>query len=182
MDAKFKIPLILQAVLFLIPLNIYVIGDWIGTGIQTMFFRYQETEAGNGFILLNREIGFVLNGIITGRSAISLVISFVGIALLVIATVLMIYAYTKKNPAFVRYASFLNIGGGILFAISVFIMYGLFLNGPAGIAIPFGIPVLFIIGYWQYRLAADLPENKIENDEEKLGENPEIPEEKAKEN
>ena len=31
---KYKISLLLQCLVFLIPINIYVIGDWLGTGVQ----------------------------------------------------------------------------------------------------------------------------------------------------
>ena len=44
---KFKISLLLQCLVFLIPVNIYVIGDWLGTGVQWVLFRYQQTYLGN---------------------------------------------------------------------------------------------------------------------------------------
>jgi hypothetical protein len=68
--SKFTIPSIPQILLFLIPLNIYIIGDWMGSGVQTLFFRYLQTNSGNSFIPLNREMALVFKGLISGiRSA-----------------------------------------------------------------------------------------------------------------
>jgi hypothetical protein len=151
MSSRLKIPLILQILPLLIPLNIYVIGDWMGSGIQTLFFRYQQTNIGNSLILLNREIGFVLNGTLTGKSANASVIWSLGVILICIATLVMIYSYLQKEPPFIRYSAFLNAGGALLFTIAIIIQYGITLNGPAGIAIPVGIPILLVISYVQYR-------------------------------
>lgn len=161
--SKFKIPLILQCLLFLIPLNIYVIGDWMGSGIQALFFRYQQTNIGNSLIYLNREMGFVLNGTLTGKSAYASVIWCIGVVLICIAMLVMIYAYLKKEPLFVRYTAFLNAGGALLFALAVVIQYGIFLNGPAGIAIPLGIPVILGVAYLQYQWD---PETRVDDDEQ----------------
>jgi hypothetical protein len=160
MMQKFRIPLILQALVFLIPLNIYVIGDWIGSGIQTMFFRYHQTNVGNGVIFLNREMGYVLAGIVTGKSAYALAIWGFGVVLICIATLVMIYAYFLEEPAFIRYSAFLNAGGALLFTVAVVIQYGIFLHGPAGIAIPFGIPVILGIAYLQYPGSPVIPDDK----------------------
>lgn len=148
---KFKIPLILQCLLFIIPLNIYVIGDFLGSGIQTLFFRYHQTNVGNGFIFLHREIGFVLSGTLTGKSVYASVVWCMGVALICIATLVLISAFVRKEPLFIRCSALLNAGGAVLFTIAVIIQYGILLNGPAGIALPFGIPVILGVAYWQYR-------------------------------
>jgi hypothetical protein len=148
---NYKIPSTLQILLFLIPLNIYVIGDWIGSGIQTLFFRYQQTNIGNSIILLNREISFVFNGILSGKSAIATIVWCMGVAFICIATMVIIYANIQEDPKFIRYCAILNIGGAILFSLAIFIQYGIMLHGPAGIAIPFGIPVILGAAFLQYR-------------------------------
>ena len=75
---KFKISLLLQCLVFLISINIYVIGDWLGMGVQWALFRDQQTYLGNSLILVTREITYVLNGTISGRSAISLILWAIG--------------------------------------------------------------------------------------------------------
>jgi len=154
MEAK-KIPLALQVLIFLIPLNIYIIGDWMGSGIQTLFFRYNQTNIGNSLIFLNREIYFITSGIVTGKSAFASAFWLIGVALVCIATILVIYAYFRNKPEFIRYCVCFNIGGAIIFSLSIIIQYGITLNGPAGFAIPFGIPVILGVAYFQYRYVAD---------------------------
>lgn len=165
--SKLKIPLIIQALLFLIPLNIYIIGDWMGSGIQTLFFRYMETNIGNSLIFLNREIYFLTSGLVTGKSAFASAFWLIGVALICIATILVIYAYFHAKPEFIRYCAWFNIGGAILFSLSLIIQYGVTLNGPAGFAIPIGIPVILGVAYFQYRYATD---EMAEDDDEEEGE------------
>ena len=153
MTSEKKIPLILQILIFLIPVNIYVIGDWLGTGIQFLFFRYQQTNLGNGFILLNREIYFVFSGILKGRSAFSTIFFTAGVACIIIATVLILYGYMQEEPGY-RKSAIINCAAALAFVIAVFLQYGIFLHGPSGIDIPFGIPIILIIAIWQYRLSS----------------------------
>lgn len=159
MISRSKIPLILQIFLFLIPMNVYVIGDWIGAGIQWIFLRYIQAIGKNGIILLYREIGFVISGVLSGRSAIASLLWAAGAALIIIATILIIYGTVKTDSTFIKKAAFVNIAGAVLFALSVFLQYGILLHGPAGIAIPFGIPVLLIIAFWQYRISCSMKDD-----------------------
>lgn len=152
---KFQVPLILQSLIFLIPLNIYIIGDWMGSGIQTLFFRYNQTNMGNSLIFLNREILFIASGIITGKSSLASFFWLIGVSLICIATILVVYAYFQKDMAYLRYCSFVNVSGAILFTLSILIQYGLTLNGPAGIAIPLGIPIILGVAFYQYKIAAE---------------------------
>ena len=148
---KFKISLLLQCLVFLIPVNIYVIGDWLGTGVQWLLFRYQQTYLGNSLILITREITFVLSGTIGGRSAVSITLWAIGVLLFIIATFLVILANVKKDFPLIKKASFFTIAGGIIIAVSVLFQYGFLLNSPSGFALPVGIPIILIIGWWMYQ-------------------------------
>ena len=53
---RFKIPLILQCLIFLIPLNLYMWGDWLLVNIQWALFRYQQSQYGNSLILGHKDI------------------------------------------------------------------------------------------------------------------------------
>ncbi len=94
---KYKISLLLQCLVFLIPINIYVIGDWLGTGVQWALFRYQQTYLGDSLILVTRGITYVLNGTIGGMSGISLVLWATGALLFIIALILVILANIKED-------------------------------------------------------------------------------------
>jgi hypothetical protein len=173
MNAKSKIPLILQIFIFLIPMNVYVIGDGIGTGIQWLFFRYHVTNSGNSIVFLHREIGFVVSGLLTGKSAIASVLWAAGAILVIAATILVIYSLVKTDPAVLKKTAFINIAAAILFLLSVFVQYGILFHGPAGIAIPFGIPVLLIIAWWQYRISCTMDDDSNKDAENSGNENPE---------
>ncbi|MGD0081321.1 MAG: hypothetical protein ABSB80_11830 [Methanoregula sp.] len=150
MTPRFRIPLILQIFLFLVPMNIYVIGDGIGSGIQWLLFRYTSTSMGNGFIFLSREIGFVGSGILSGRSALSTGIWALAAAIIVIATILAIYAYLVGEPSYIRFSAILNFSTAVLLILAIVLQYGISLNGPSGISVPLGIPVILIVAIVQY--------------------------------
>jgi len=166
---KFKISLILQCLVFLIPINMYVIGDWLGTGVQWALFRYQQTYLGDSLILVTRFVTLVLNGTISGRSAISLILWAVGVLLFIIATILVILANSSKDPSLVKKASLITIAGGIIIAISIPVQYGILLTGQSGFAIPVGIPVILIIGWWMYSSMNDSDDRDNAPEEESSG-------------
>ncbi len=63
---RFKLSLIFQCLIFLIPLNIYMWGDWILVNVQWAFFRYQQSPYGNSLILGYKDMLYILNGQSTG--------------------------------------------------------------------------------------------------------------------
>jgi hypothetical protein len=162
MISRFRISLILQAAVFLIPMNIYVIGDWIGAGVQWVFFRYIQFQERGGILLLHHEIGLILSGILTGKSAFASILWAAGVILVVTATLLIVYGTARTDPGMIKMGAFGDLGGAVFFLFSVILQYGISLNGPAGMTIPFGITVLFVIAYWQYRISCmieDVPDN-----------------------
>ncbi len=151
MTHRFRIPLILQIFIFLIPMNMYVIGGGIGSGIQWLFFRYYSTYVGDGFVILPREVGLVFSGLLSGRSAISTGVWTLAVAIIVLATILAIYAYLEERESSIRLSALLNIGAGTLLILATMLQYGIFLSGPAGSTIPVGTIVVFIVAVIQYR-------------------------------
>ena len=154
---RFRIPLVLQIAIFLIPMNVYVIGDWMGAGIQWVFLRFIQFSGKNSIVLLPRELGMILSGSLSGKSAFASIIWAVGAVLIIVATVLIISGAVKTNPDLLRKVAFVNTGAAVLFVLSTVFQYGILLHGPAGISIPFGILVLLIIAYWQYQIACTSP-------------------------
>jgi hypothetical protein len=150
---RFRFCLAVQFLLFLIPVNIYVVGDWLGAGVQWILVRYQQTYLGTSIIPVTKDITYLLHGTISGRSGIALGLWDFGTLLVITATILVISAYTSEDFSLVKKASLITIAGGILLAISDLIQYGIWLNGPSGFVIPLGIPFILIIGGWMYRMA-----------------------------
>jgi hypothetical protein len=169
-----KIRIILQALPLVIPLNIYMFGDWLGTGLQWALVRYQQSYLGTSIIPLNRDLTYVLSGIMTGRSGVSIVLWFSAALLLMVTLALVLYN-PSVNDAFRyrRFAPHLTILAGILFLFSCMFQYGISLYGVAGFSIPLGIPVIILIGYWTYRMdCADVPADAGEVAQEEPAELP----------
>jgi len=152
-DRRFLlIPLLL---LFIIPLNIYVIGDWIGTGVQWALFRYQDTLYGTSFITLDRELWYITSGLIMGKSAVSISLWVAGAVLLVISCIVLAVIIAEKMDTHIRIPGILVIASGVLFLLSCMLQYGPLLSGPAGFSVPVGIPLVWAVGWLVYIQAED---------------------------
>jgi hypothetical protein len=147
-------------------MNIYVIGDWLGTGVQWALFRYQQTYLGTSLIPVTNDFRYVLDGIIGGRSGISVLIWCIGAAVLVAALLLLIYQLSMEPvPCWSSYTPLLLILAGILFIISCIVQYGVLLHSQAGFSLPIGVPVVIILGWYLYREQArkEAPSSDIED-------------------
>jgi hypothetical protein len=136
--------------IFAIPLNIFFIGDRLGTGIQWAFFRFQMTANGNSFIPITNSLLFVK----PGRSALGEYLLFFGILSLVISYILLYY----RTPGSVRKAGMLTVFGSVLVLYSCMAEYGVLLSGPAGTSLPVGIPFILALGILMYRYTPENPE------------------------
>jgi len=154
MDAPkspFTFPLLLQCLLFLVPVNILVIGDWIGTGVQWGLFRYIQSYIGNSLIIFTKYITYIANGTLTGRSALAAGFDVAASACLILALCIVVWVYLKRSAGYVKAAAIVTIAAGCLFLLADICQYGIFFSGPAGFAIPVGVPVILACGWWMYR-------------------------------
>lgn len=145
-----RIPLVLVLLLFIIPLNIYVIGEWIGTGVQWALFRYQETSYGTSLITLTRDLEFITSGTITGKTAISISFWIAGVVLLIIAFITLAAMIAEEMKGKIHILGLFVIASGILLLLSCMTQYGLHFSGPAGFCIPVGIPFTLVLGWLIY--------------------------------
>jgi hypothetical protein len=145
-----RIPLLLTLLLFLIPLNIYVIGEWIGTGVQWALFRYQDSAYGTSLITLTRDLEYVISGIITGKSAISLSLWVAGAILLIVAFIALAALFAENMDEKMHIPGLLVIASGVLLLASCVTQYGPLLSGPAGFSVPIGIPLVWVVGWLIY--------------------------------
>lgn len=162
-----KISLLLQVLTLALPINIYVVGDWLGTGVQWVLFRYQRTYLGISLIPITRDLEYVLSGIMAGRSGTALLLWCGGAIILTTAILLTFYwCYIDSEFSIGPYAPLLTILSGILFGISCIEQYGIFFAGSAGFTIPIGIPLLIGLGWWIYQKNTDqfLPTKDYEKD------------------
>ena len=150
--SPFTVPLVLQCLLFLIPINIFVIGDWLATGIQWGLFRYQQSYLGISLILFYKDISYIISGTITGRSILAAGFNVAASLLLLLAFCILLYIYVEESITYLRTAALITIAGGCLFLLSDVIQYGVFFHGMTGFAIPIGVPVILVSGWWMYQM------------------------------
>jgi hypothetical protein len=136
---------ILQILVFLIPLNIYMWGDWIIVDLQWAFFRFQSSPYGDSIIPINRDISYILLGQTTGiYPVLSTVFWTVGAALIVVGLLALSFCYLNERPDLVGNVSFFTVLAGICFGLSAIGRFA------GGFAIPIGVPVVLFIGWWLY--------------------------------
>lgn len=152
---KYRTSLILQCLIFLIPLNIYMWGDWLLVNVQWALFRFQQSELGNSLILGNKDLLYIYFGQSTGIFNIAAAYLWaIGTIILVIGLIITIYAYIEEKSSVLKKASFFTIGSGIILALSAACRF------QGGFSIPIGVPVILIIGWWIYQ------ENRNEEEDE----------------
>ncbi len=153
--------ILINLLLFVIPINIYVIGEWLGTGVQWALFRYQQTYAGSNLLLISRDIEYITMGVFNGKTALSVIVWMVAVILILISLILLV-ADQKEKTVRRKHCGGILIGAGILFLASCMIQYGPLFNGPAGISIPIGVPAILIAGWWMWsggcRVFSEIPE------------------------
>jgi hypothetical protein len=154
---KYRTSLILQCLIFLIPLNIYMWGDWLLVNVQWALFRFQQSELGNSLILGNKDILYIYFGQNTGIFNIAAATLWtIGTIILFIGLISTIYAYIEEKSSFLKKASFFTIAGGIILVFSAVCRF------QGGFAIPIGVPIILIIGWWIYRENRDADEDENE--------------------
>lgn len=142
--------LVLLALCFVIPLHFFILGNDVGYGIQGAYYQLKVSGYGVNFFTITSDFMYSIQGIYTGRTLISDILWLSGSILLTIGTI--IWLINEKEIQRLKLLSgFLIITTGIVYLISVIVQYGIFFNGPAGISIPFGIPLIFFIGYWMVK-------------------------------
>lgn len=146
-ETRVRLPLIVQCCIFLIPVNIYVIGNSLGAGVQWILFRYQQTYLGNSLIFFYKDLEYVQLGMHSWKSAVSVEISFIATLCLVVATLILIAAMMKRTVSWGKAAAVITVFSGLLFLVADVIQYGILFIGPAGLVLPVGVPVMIASGY-----------------------------------
>jgi hypothetical protein len=141
------LPLIVQCCLFLIPVNVYAIGDGLGAGVRWILFRYQQTYIGDSLIFFYKDLVYVQMGLLSGKSAVSAGISVLATLCMVLATLFLVAATIRGTVLWGKTAAVITIMGGLLFLVADVIQYGILFHGPAGFVLPIGVPVIIVSGY-----------------------------------
>ena len=146
MMINYRNSFILHILVFLIPLNIYMWGDWVIVDLQWAFFRFQSSPYGDSIIPINRDISYILLGQTSGiHPVLATLFWAAGGLLLIVSLLALIFCYLNKRSDLVKKVSFSAIAAGIFFGLSAIERFA------GGFAIPVGVPIVIFIGWWLYR-------------------------------
>lgn len=148
------LPALLAAAL-LLPANIYAIGDAVGAGLRFPLFLYQDTTYGASLIPVWREISYVTSGLIGGRSAVSILLWVLGTALLIAAIAYFAVKREDDYETFRKPLALLVAGGAVAYLLSCVAQYGPTLYGPAGFAVPVGVPLILGVAWYVVKVEDD---------------------------
>lgn len=143
---KLVITIILLLFCFILPIQFFIIGDGIGTGMEGAFYQIKITGFGNNLLPVTNDIQYVSAGIYTGKTLISVIFWIIGSVVLMSATFLWINE-VGKSASGGKIVSILLLSSGGFFLLSIIFQYGPLLHGPAGISVPFGVPIIIFLGY-----------------------------------
>jgi hypothetical protein len=126
-------------ILYLIPLNFFIISGGMGSGIQWLFFKYQTTFMGDSVISITTSLNYVLSGTITGKSALYEISPLISVVILFIA-----FVYVRSNQT--KISGVLTVLSGVISLSASVLQYGITLHGASGIYIPFGSVIFLVYG------------------------------------
>ena len=106
---------IFSLITLVIPINIYIIGNFLGAGLQTPLFRFQITGYGSSFIPITQDLFYIISGIYKGKTALSIFFWVIGVCFLV-STILFLFLEAGTSYKVKKRSGTLIIIAGILFS------------------------------------------------------------------
>jgi hypothetical protein len=139
-------------------------GDWLIVNAQWALFRYQQSAYGNSLIPGHKDIEYIFLGQNTGLYNIAAAVFWTtGAAILLIGLIITIIAYSENKFYKINTASYFTLSGGIFLGLSAICRFN------AGFAIPVGVPIILIIGWWMYQETCEPDETDNEMDDDASG-------------
>ena len=144
-------PLFITIIYFFFPVNLYIIGKEQGFGIQTVFYRYNITTMGDSLITWIRDIQFICNGTIEGKSFFTNLLWGIGVIISIMGLVFLLTSYHEMGNRNRCYSVYLLLLGIFFFFMSIVNQYGIFLSSSSGSAFPIGFPLfcIVILFFWK---------------------------------
>jgi hypothetical protein len=134
---------LLCVIFFILPLNLFIIGDYAGIGVQGAVYRFQSAAGyGTSFFPITRELSFVLNGTYVKRTALSIILWALGTVLLACTMAFSFIHVNDKTVKFYQQMTFGLLAACACYMGSCIAQYGFLFNGPAGISLPIGIIII----------------------------------------
>ncbi|WFN35519.1 hypothetical protein L1S32_05290 [Methanogenium sp. S4BF] len=150
----------LTGLILCVPVSVYVIGSMLGAGVQFPLFRYQNTYMGTNVITIVRDLQYVLEGTISGRSALMPVFWAAGIFSGIAGLVSVAVGPRMHGLYSPRRGGICIMGAGLLYLVALIAQYGPTFSSSGGFAVPVGVPVIAAAGWlvWSGTLFPDAGE------------------------
>jgi len=148
---RYIVLFILCFIFFFLPLQVYIIGDFTGIGVQGATFRYQVSGYGTSLIPVTRDLMFVSSGIYFGRTALSNILWALGTLLLTCTTLFALINVKDETVDWFRQISYGLVSACLIYICACIAQYGLLFHGPAGFSLPFGILLILAWIFIFYR-------------------------------
>jgi 4-amino-4-deoxy-L-arabinose transferase-like glycosyltransferase len=104
---------------------------------------------------------YILQGMSTGLYNIAAAVFWTsGVIVLIAGLIITIVAYTREESDMIKTASYFTLAGGIFLGLSAICRF----NG--GFAIPVGVPIILIIGWWMYQGKYEIDDGDNKQEEE----------------
>jgi hypothetical protein len=161
---------IISILLLLVPVYFFIIGDYYGSGFQTPLFRYQEVFLGSFVVLTSNDVHNIITGFFQGSRVPAVILWSLGLFLLIV-NIFFLFIDNKPIQRIVRRSGIVIIVAGIFFLLSIIVYYGPLFHNTLGIALPIGLPLIFLIGIWMYLWK----EVEIKTDQAAPSAEPELP-------
>lgn len=150
-------PIIIICIIFFVfPFQCYIIGDGVGIGVQGAVFKYQITNYGNSLIPITSDIMYIVIGIYSGKTALSIILWALGTVLLTVTTIFIIL-HAKDLEIYRNRSIFISLSEVCCcYIASCIAQYGWLFNGPSGKSLPIGIIILMAWMIFFYKFKFDI--------------------------
>lgn len=138
--------IILLLICFILPIHFFMMGEGVGFGLQGVVYQYKVTGQGVNLFTIVQDMNYVLYRTYSGRTMISSILWIMGSLCTIVSTIIWL-VNAACISRFNKISGALLITGAVIYLFSVIFQYGVLLHGAAGISIPFGVPLLIVIGY-----------------------------------
>jgi hypothetical protein len=115
--------------------------------VQWALFGYQETFYGTSLITISSDAGYVGSGLITGKTALSFVLWDAGAVVLFASFIVLLMIMAGEKEGWTTYAGVSVAASGVLMVASCVAQFGPVFSGPAGLAVPIGVPLVFAVAW-----------------------------------
>ncbi len=128
----------------------------MGIGIQWVFLRYLNTGYGIYYGHFLKPFEYIMDGTLTGKTALSEIILLFSIILFIVSFILL----QKSVYGDLSLPGLITIIGGIFVLVADILQTGITFSGPAGLYIPIGVPFILLLGYQMYHSKAEQTQEK----------------------